>query len=202
MLAREAWARKRLLAYAQKTACIETPWFSLSVQVTADGLLVAGPVTARESRTASPDVTLTVLAGAITAFLQGGQVAAMRQVKIVGDAEFASTLGQLAEHLRWEPEEDLAQLIGDAPAHQLVAYTRSTLTQARSSGQSFLESLAEYFLDENPQLVRQARLAQMRDELVSLRDAVARLEKRVERVARHAPPASQPSLAQAVHGCH
>jgi ubiquinone biosynthesis protein UbiJ len=142
-------------------------------------------------------VSIVASPQAAAAFVQGGQAAAMKHVKIVGDAEFASTIARLAEHLRWEPEEDLAQLIGDAPAHRLAGHVRDTWAQARRSGLSLLESLAEYWLDENPQLVRRAALEQMRDELVSLRDAVARLEKRVDRVARQAPAAVAPASAAA-----
>jgi ubiquinone biosynthesis accessory factor UbiJ len=206
LLAREGWAREQLLAYAGKTARLEFPPFSIGMQVDPHGLLVAWPSAApapepggEEARapghatvtenaaTHRYDVTITASANAASAFLQGGQAAAMKYVKIDGDAEFASTIARLAEHLRWEPEEDLAQLIGDAPAHQLAGQVRDALTQARRSGQSLLESVAEYFLDENPQLVRHASLEQMRGELVSLRDAVARLEKRIERVAQKAP---------------
>ena len=241
LLAREEWAREQLRAYAGKTARLESPPFSIGLQVGDQGLLHAWPMSSDpaahsdESRdpqgqsdlrgqpaplsafqpasqpasqsgsqsTPQPpssnasapvtettyDVTIRASASAASAFLQGGQAAAMKHVKIDGDAEFASTIARLAEHLRWEPEEDLAQLIGDAPAHQLAEHARATLAQARRSGQSMLESVAEYFLDENPQLVRQGSLDQMRSELVSLRDALARLEKRIERLAQKAPPA-------------
>jgi ubiquinone biosynthesis protein UbiJ len=237
LLAREEWAREQLRAYAGKTVRLESPPFSIGLQVGDQGLLHAWPMSsdqamrsdeprdpqgqadlrgqpasqaasqpasqaAAESIPQSPsphasapvtettyDVTIRASASAASAFLQGGQAAAMKHVKIDGDAEFASTIARLAEHLRWEPEEDLAQLIGDAPAHQLAEHARATLARARRSGQSLLESVAEYFLDENPQLVRQGSLDQMRSELVSLRDALARLEKRIERLDQKAPPA-------------
>jgi ubiquinone biosynthesis protein UbiJ len=229
LLAREEWAREQLQAYAGKTARLESPPFSIGLQVGDQGLLHAWPASSDQaarsdesrdpqgqpdlrgqpaSRPASKtltahasvlvtetsalphyDVAIRASASAASAFLQGGQAAAMKHVKIDGDAEFASTIARLAEHLRWEPEEDLAQLIGDAPAHQLAEHARATLAQARRSGQSLLESVAEYFLDENPQLVRHGSLDQMRSELVSLRDALARLEKRIERLDQKVPAA-------------
>jgi len=240
LLAREEWAREQLRAYAGKTVRLESPPFSIGLQVGDQGLLHAWPMSSDQaarsdeprdpqgqpdlrgqlasqsafqpasqspasqsirqsiSQLPSPhasapvtettyDVTIRASATAASAFLQGGQAAAMKHVKIDGDAEFTSTIARLAEHLRWEPEEDLAQLIGDAPAHQLAEHARATLAQARRSGQSLLESVAEYFLDENPQLVRQGSLDQMRSELVNLRDALARLEKRIERLDQKAP---------------
>ena len=41
-------------------------------------------------------------------------------VKIEGDVQLAAEIGWLAENLRWDAEEDLSRLIGDAPAHALA----------------------------------------------------------------------------------
>ena len=41
-------------------------------------------------------------------------------VRIEGDVQLAAEVNWLIDHVRWEPEEDLARLIGDAPAHTLV----------------------------------------------------------------------------------
>jgi ubiquinone biosynthesis protein UbiJ len=41
-------------------------------------------------------------------------------VKIEGDVQLAAELGWLAENLRWDAEEDLSRLIGDAPAHAVA----------------------------------------------------------------------------------
>src|SRR5471032_2519721 len=180
VLARESWARERLTPYAGKTARLALSPFSLLLMVQPDGLIAA--VDETEARTF--DVTLSVPAEAVPAFLQGGQAAVMKHVRIEGDAEFASTIARLAEHLRWEPEEDLAGLIGDAPAHQLAQSTRAALEHARRSGRNLLESVVEYLLDEDPQLVRHTALDQMRDEITTLRDTLARLEKRIGRMDR------------------
>jgi len=44
---------------------------------------------------------------------------------IEGDAGFAADVAWLIDHLRWEAEEDLARLIGDAPAHQAMRAARA-----------------------------------------------------------------------------
>jgi len=194
LLAREPWARAQLAPYAGKTARLATSLITLDLRVRDDGLLealpeaaAADPAHAVEGSAAALtpfDVTIRASSDALPAFVQGGQAAAMKHVRIDGDAEFASTIARLAEHLRWEPEEDLAGLIGDAPAHQLAQSARSALGYVRHSGRNLLESLVEYLLDEDPQLVRHASLEQMRDELVTLRDTLARLEKRIARLDR------------------
>lgn len=178
LLARETWARERLAPYAGKTARLSSPPVVLTLLVQPDGYLAA--VEAHDAQ--QVDVALSVPAGALPAYLQGGQAAVMKHVKIEGDAEFATVLGKLAEHLRWEPEEDLARVIGDAPASRVASLAREAATQARRSGRNLLDSVAEYLLDENPQLVRRAALDSFNAELARTRDALARVEKRVERL--------------------
>jgi ubiquinone biosynthesis protein UbiJ len=183
LLARETWARERLAPYAGKTARLSSPPVELTLLVQPDGYLAA--VDAHDAQ--QVDVTLTVPASALPTYLQGGQAAVMKHVKIEGDAEFAQILGKLAEHLRWEPEEDLAQLIGDAPASRVASLARAAATQAGRTGRNVLDSVAEYLLDENPQLVRRAALDGFNAELSRARDALARVEKRVERLEATLP---------------
>jgi ubiquinone biosynthesis protein UbiJ len=192
MLARESWARERLLPYAGKTACFVLAPFSLYLMVQPDGLIGA-----IDENQVSFDVTLSVPPEAIPAFMQGGQAAVMKHVRIEGDAEFATTIAKLAEHLRWEPEEDLARVIGDGPAHRIGSTVRLVSDQARRSGRNLLESVAEYLLDEQPQLVRRSALDTFNAELSIARDALARVEKRIERLEQKAEArgASAPGAA-------
>ncbi|EIF80180.1 hypothetical protein BP354A_2629, partial [Burkholderia pseudomallei 354a] len=103
-------------------------------------------------------------------------------VKIDGDAEFATQIAKLAEHLRWEPEEDLSSVVGDAAAHRIATVVRSAGARARRTGRNVLDSIAEYWLDENPQVVRKSALADFDAGLARARDTLARVEKRIERL--------------------
>jgi len=178
LLARESWARERLAPYAGKIARLSCPPVALILLVQPDGYLAA----VDETDTHQFDVTVSVPSDALPAFVQGGQAAVMKHVKIDGDAEFATAIAKLAEHLRWEPEEDLARLIGDGPAWRVAALARSVGEHARRTGRNLVDSVAEYLLDENPQLVRRAALDEFNAELARTRDALARVEKRVERL--------------------
>ncbi len=184
LLARESWARERLIPYAGKTARLEFPPVTLLLLVQPDGYFAA----VEDHEAPHADVSIA-LGGAqhspfdaVTAFVQGGQAAVMKHVKLEGDAEFATQLARLAEHLRWEPEEDLARVVGDAAAHRIAGTVRAAGDQARRTGRNLLGSLTEYFLDENPQVVRRAALADFDAELARARDALARVEKRIERL--------------------
>jgi len=179
LLARETWARERLTPYAGKTARLSCPPVTLILLVQPDGYLSA--VDESEAHNAF-DVTVSVPPDAVPAFLQGGQAAVMKHVKIEGDAEFATAIAKLAEHLRWEPEEDLAKLIGDGPAWRIASVARTVGDHALRTGRNLVESVAEYLLDENPQLVRRTALDDFNVELARARDALARVEKRIERL--------------------
>lgn len=178
LLAREAWARDRLAPYAGKTARLSFSSIVLTLAVEPDGYLSA----VDEIDVRAVDVSLAVAPDALPAFMQGGQAAVMKHVKIEGDAEFATQLAKLAEHLRWEPEEDLAKLIGDAPAHRAARIVRSAGEHAMRASRGLRDSIAEYLLDENPQLVRRGALDVFNGELARARDALARIEKRIERL--------------------
>ncbi len=178
LLARESWARNRLAPYAGKTARLSCPPVVLTLLVEPEGYLAA----VEEHDAQCADVALSLPAGALSSYVQGGQSAVMKHVKIEGDAEFAQIIGKLAEHLRWEPEEDLAKLIGDAPASRVATIARTVHEQALRTGRNVLGSVTEYLLDENPQLVRRAELDGFNAELSRARDALARVEKRIERL--------------------
>ncbi|KAF1029962.1 MAG: hypothetical protein GAK40_00228 [Burkholderia plantarii] len=184
LLARESWARDRLIPYAGKVARIAMPPVTLLLLVQPDGYFAG--LDAQDA----PQVDVSIALGAaqaspfdvVSAFVTGGQAAVMKHVKLEGDAEFATQLAKLAEHLRWEPEEDLARIVGDAAAHRIASLMRSANAQARRTGRHLLGSLTEYFLDENPQVVRRAALGDFDAELARARDALARVEKRIERL--------------------
>jgi ubiquinone biosynthesis accessory factor UbiJ len=48
--------------------------------------------------------------------LQGDKPA----IRIEGDVQLAAEVNWLIDHVRWDPEEDLARLVGDAAAHTLA----------------------------------------------------------------------------------
>jgi ubiquinone biosynthesis protein UbiJ len=53
------------------------------------------------------------------------------KVRIEGDVQLAAEVNWLIDHVRWDAEEDLARLIGDAPAHTLAQVARQALAALR-----------------------------------------------------------------------
>jgi len=60
--------------------------------------------------------------------LQGDKPA----IRIEGDVQLAAEVNWLIDHVRWDPEEDLARLIGDAPAHTLTQNAKRAVDALRS----------------------------------------------------------------------
>ncbi|MGH8820654.1 MAG: hypothetical protein ACREWJ_05110, partial [Rhodoferax sp.] len=76
---------------------------------------------------ARPDLTLAILQAspfeAAQAALRGDKPA----VRIEGDVQLAADVNWLVDHVRWDAEEDLSRVLGDAPAHALGQAARRLL---------------------------------------------------------------------------
>ena len=107
---------------------------------------------------------------------------AFSYVKVEGDADFANTISQLSQTLRWEAEEDLSRWVGDIAATRIVAGARSALSSAQTSSQTLAENVAEYFLEEQPMLIRPQAVADFSGDVSKLRDDIERLTKRIEKL--------------------
>ena len=112
------------------------------------------------------------------------QLPGVDETRIEGNAEFAEALGFVFRHLRWDAEEDLSRVVGDIAAHRLVDGGRRIATEGRRSLERAGGSVAEYLTEESPVLVPRAALPAFAQEVVALRDAVARLDKRVARLEK------------------
>jgi ubiquinone biosynthesis protein UbiJ len=53
-------------------------------------------------------------------------------IRIEGDVQLAAEVNWLIDHVRWDPEEDLSRLIGDAPAHTLAQNAKRAVDALRS----------------------------------------------------------------------
>lgn len=123
VISAEPAALDRLRPHAMRTVRIELsdwpkllPAFGPFVfRVTPAGLLEWLP----EAGEAPADLRVAVAAGnpalAFTRVVAGERPA----ITVSGDAAFASDLDWLIDNLRWDLQDDLARIVGDAPARQL-----------------------------------------------------------------------------------
>jgi ubiquinone biosynthesis protein UbiJ len=63
-----------------------------------------------------------------------------------------------------------------------VAGTREFAGWQQQAAQNFAENLAEYFTEEQPTIARRIAIADFSADIDRLRDDVARLEKRLEKL--------------------
>ncbi|HYD93742.1 MAG TPA: SCP2 sterol-binding domain-containing protein [Noviherbaspirillum sp.] len=175
LLAREPWAREKLARHAGKVALFDAGVLSIRLKAAADGMVEAA------GHDEPQNVTIRVKLSDVPLILQNREHA-FSHVQIEGDADFANTVSQLAETLRWEAEEDLARLIGDVAAVRVAGGARAALDAAKSTQRKLAENLAEFFLEEQPLLVRPQAVADFSSEVARLRDDVERLAKRIEKL--------------------
>jgi len=175
MLSREPWARAALAPFAGRSARLQALPFSVQLGIAAGGNFSASAE--------APAVTVSVDAASLPQVLLDPK-AALRNVRLEGDAEFAQTLSNVLQKLRPEPEEELSRFVGDAAAVRIVALLRAALLGAREAGGRLAVQTADYLVAENPMLVSRQEMASFAADVARLRDDVERLAKRIELQAR------------------
>ncbi len=131
LLGREDWARERLPRHAGKTVRFAWGGQGLSLTISSDGRVDTADAAI------VPDVTPTLQSGRLDPFrlLGGGRPDPAEFTHIAGDAALAQVVGDPARELRWDPEDELAKVVGDIPATRLPrARGRSPTAPAPPAG--------------------------------------------------------------------
>ncbi len=125
ILMQESEATSRLAR--QKGRVVLMQWRSFAIK------LVATPAGLLDRATApdKPDLVLAVSEESPWALAQGALRGDKPTVRIEGDVQLAAEVNWLVDHVRWDIEEDLARVIGDAPAHTLGQAARSMASSLR-----------------------------------------------------------------------
>jgi len=176
LLTQEQWARDKLAAHTGKVACFDGGVLAVKLKVAPDGMLCA-------AADETPNVTIRTRLADLPLIMQNRE-RAFSYVNVEGDADFANTISQLSQTLRWEVEEDLSKWVGDIAAARIAAGARDIIENVRSTRKKVAENFAEYFLEENPMLVRPQAVADFTGGVTRLRDDVERLSKRVEKLIK------------------
>jgi ubiquinone biosynthesis accessory factor UbiJ len=140
VLMQEKVAQERLRRQKGKPVRLQWGEFHLTLAPTAAGLLE------RTAPDAVPELSVTVTQTNPLALAQrvlGGDKPA---VDIRGDVQLAAEVAWLVDNVRWDVEEDLSRLVGDAAAHTLSRAARS----AAGGLKGFLGSLPQGFPPRPP----------------------------------------------------
>lgn len=152
------------------------------VESTGDTLRVTRDAAATaEAELAGGPLSLLALASSSTpeAILQRGEV------QIRGDAELAQKFRELATLLRPDIEEELSQVIGDVPAHQIGRFTRAAFGWTQKAAATTVRNMAEYLAHEKQDLVPRAEADQLLKGVDQLREDVDRLDARIAVLAQN-----------------
>ena len=123
VLMQEKEATNRLVRQKGRIARVQWRAYSLSLVITPAGLLNLAP------ESAVPDLRLEVTDTSPITLAQAALRGDKPAIRIEGDVQLAAEINWLVDHVRWDVEEDLARVIGDAPAHTLAQFAgRAALT--------------------------------------------------------------------------
>lgn len=125
VLQQEPQAMERLRAHAGRMALVQWRVFTLALRATPAGLLELADAAAHA------DLRVECSEGSPLALARGALRGERPPIRVEGDVQLAADIQWLAEHLRWDLEEDLARFVGDVPAHTLASATRRVLDALR-----------------------------------------------------------------------
>ncbi len=118
VLQQEPEAMARLTRQKGQVAHIEMAPITIKLVATPAGLLDIAAVDAKA------DLTLTVTDSNPLSLLQTTLRGEKPAIQIQGDVQLAAEVNWLVDHVRWDAEEDLSRIIGDAPAHSAMQVLR------------------------------------------------------------------------------
>ena len=116
VLMQEKEAMDRLVRQRGRVARVQWRSYSMALLVTPAGLFNLAP------EGAAPDLQLHVTEASPLALASVALRGDKPAIRIEGDVQLAAEINWLVDHVRWDVEEDLARVIGDAPAHTLAQF--------------------------------------------------------------------------------
>ena len=169
-----SWACERLKPFCGKTTQFTLAPFRVALTIRDNGEVSDASTDAIDAAfTLTPGVALRVLASDKNAW---------QDVQMSGDTELAREILFVAQHLRWDAEEDLSRVFGDIIAHRMVQAAGDFKHWQQQATDSLARSAAAYWTDEQPLIATRHDVERFVREVDALRDDVARAEKRIEQL--------------------
>lgn len=119
VLMQEPQAQQRLRRQQGKPVRVQWGDFHMTMAPTPAGLLE------RPAGDRPPELHVTLTQASPFAVAQRVLTGERPGVDIQGDVQLAAEVAWLVDNVRWDVEEDLSRLVGDATAHTLIGATRS-----------------------------------------------------------------------------
>lgn len=126
VLQQEPAAMERLKRQQGKPVRVRWTDVHLTLAATPAGLLE------RCAADAVPELTITLTDASPLALAQALLTGQKPSTEVQGDVQLAAEVAWLSDNVRWDVEEDLARLLGDAPAHTLASVARRAVDAAKA----------------------------------------------------------------------
>jgi ubiquinone biosynthesis accessory factor UbiJ len=135
-------------------------------------------------RNAAPDVAFRIPLALLPRLARGDE-SAFSEVIFEGDSEFASTLSSVARNVNWDIEEDLSRAIGDIGARRLMGGAEAAREWSSDAEARLMANVAEYLTEEKRAFATKRDIESLATDNENLRDALARLEAKINARAAH-----------------
>lgn len=175
LVAQNSWANTMLQPFAGKSVQFNVGPFSSSLVILENGSL------AMAGETNIPDASISISPSLLLRLVTKDESAKLL-IKVEGDTHLASELAKVLNHMRWDYEDDLSQLVGDIPANKLGELGRKTTSVIKETGINLAEMLSEYWQEEKPMIAKKRHVEQFNAEVDILRADVERFEKRLNKL--------------------
>ncbi len=177
LLVGSGWALPRLARFKGKTARFHIAPFSFACTILDDGTLLSA------AADASADADCTI-APSLLPRLALQDEKALDDIEMRGDTALTAEIAFLIRNLRWDVAEDLSRVTGDIAAERIVQLLHAGERQVRDTALNLSQALAEYWTEERPLLAKPQQISAFGDRVRALRDEVAQLEQRINRLRR------------------
>lgn len=178
VLRQQQWARDRLRAHVGRTVriVVATPLGPVSSDAR---IAEAGTLEVAEVESPTVTLSLTPSIDALFGVLREGARGLSGHLKVDGDVMVAAAIGEIAQHLRWDVEEDLSRVLGDRVAHRMGETAREGARQADDLRGRVETGVRQFLVEEDRQLVGREDLTTLSEALRGLEETLARVEARV-----------------------
>lgn len=175
LLAQNPWAQEKLAPFAGKVFQLRLAPATLTFTLGANGTLMS-------TNAALPDTVLSITPTALLRYVSSTP-RNLELIAVAGDMSFGMALREIISQLNWEAEEDLSRVVGDVLAHRLMGFAHGWAAWRKQSAANFAHAAAEYVTEEQPLLAKPRHIAQFAQDVGALRDAVAQLAQRIEKLS-------------------
>jgi ubiquinone biosynthesis accessory factor UbiJ len=180
-LSDDAWAMRRLSAFAGSTMRItlsDKPIVRYSIE--PNGLLAAHEAFGDDE----PTLSIELPADAASRFISHGRHGILKASKIRGNIDLANAVNDVIDNIRPDPEAFLASKIGDIAAHRAMGFFHSLKQGIEQLAVRLKDQFTEHVAEGHSVIVPNEQVTRFMAEVDTLRNDVARLQQRIERLGR------------------